>query len=295
MAKKKPMTAAERDRKRRERINANPALREAYLAKKRQKAKEAYVKIRDRPEREQRKLRRKWRANYKAKKKNAAMVKSTLENTPPTTPEASIHSEQSTSHKTSGTSPGAVAKTCKCKRLSKVVTSLKFQVEFYKKSSEKYRKRLRRLEKKMTEDKDQVPDATPRTNVRRILRKEYGRSPKMKEVRRKLFGQAIVADSIRQSSQKLAVPALKKYVLTRKDGWKCAMSKYLGRDGSHRLRSSLGGDIHKKRKRQSRHEQVIISGVFAGGGGAQFSFGHQRGPFPCPLFGTISFTSSSNF
>lgn len=256
--KKKPMSDAERTRRRRERIKSDPVLREAYLAKKRQKAKEAYVKVKDRPEREQRILRKKWRAKYKAKKAKAAMVKSAPESTPPTAPEALIDSEQAGSSKEPSNT--SLARVAGKKRRSEIIMSLKRQVLYYKKRWEVYRKRLRRSGPKSTKGQDEVL-MTPRSEVRRVLRREYGRSPKIKEVRRTLFGQAVVADAVRKSSHKMVMPSLRKYALARKDGWKCAMSQYLGRDGSHRLRSGLGGDIHKKLKRQSRHEQVMIGGV----------------------------------
>lgn len=92
-----PTTAAERQRKYRARLKADPERRERYLQSERERWRknvEAGKKkaIKDLSEREQRKKRKMWKAAYHRSKEKREMLKNL--STPPQSPDQGDHPEQ---------------------------------------------------------------------------------------------------------------------------------------------------------------------------------------------------------
>ncbi|XP_053401360.1 uncharacterized protein LOC128557639 [Mercenaria mercenaria] len=183
------MSNAERQRRFRERRDADPERRQIYLQKGRERyrndCKSGKVKpVEQLSDRDKRAIRKRWRTQKRKdrlrQKKNMETLK-TL-NTPPSTPEhENPSSRQKKQHKKKSRREEA--------KLYREKKKMELEIEKLKKKVEMYKKRLAR---KQSEDEKKQQD-TPRRRTRKLLR---NLAPK--EVKKSLFSYQVLIEALRQ-------------------------------------------------------------------------------------------------
>ena len=179
---KMPLSAKEKQRRFRERINQDPIKREAYLKKERERWKQrkqsGKVKgVKDMTEREQRSARKAWRtkqAKYRAKFKQASVLPS-----PPPSP-VSVNVLRSRKQR------------IKCRKLKREVDNLKVELTKQTRLAMKYKKRLQRCTQQRGNSLRDAAE-TPRKATERLLRFVGTRSFK-----KKLMAHVTIAIGVRE-------------------------------------------------------------------------------------------------
>uniref|UniRef100_UPI00358E783C uncharacterized protein n=1 Tax=Myxine glutinosa TaxID=7769 RepID=UPI00358E783C len=179
MSKMAPTTAAERQRQYRARLKADPARREQYLQRERQRWKnnvEAGKKqaINDLSPREQRHKRKSWRAAYNRSKERREALKNLT--TPPLSPEDAPHPQSPEDPQEQDTpSRQHVAGKKKTRkersRLMMELQELKEELDKERKRSTKYKKRYQRVKRHSESPRSKVNDLTVKCPVNPKIRK----------------------------------------------------------------------------------------------------------------------------